>query len=790
MNTPFLWHWLRYLAALFLVSFVLAAGDVIIHAMLMSEKFQGLGFFSFAAAIIYLASSWWLVVIAISFLALPIFAFLWKRTSKKNRQSEVAEQEPADDETREESAEKAKTLGYSWAQTNMLWTQTTDNIDSFLWGKPAQKHWLFITFGLIYTITYLLLIQDVGILTATMALLKPEIGQTLFSTGLWLGCYLAYRILARFFPSGRTSPLILIGSAGFVCIFCTQVLHNLNPKYAAPGLPATALLIGLASAPLSKWFDLRRSTTTLFVALFSLLFTWGAYEGGTPSHKAAMTQSTFGLHLMRGGRIFFDPDADNLTSAFPNVDCGGMDELQGYEAIEIIGDGIDNNCIGGDISVDEIAPMRPPQTHLQKVRRDASLSTPPVIIISVDTLRADYIEKEINGHALAPNLRKLFADSVYFTHAYAPSTHTMDSIPSTFSGMYPGTVMQGGDLFLGSDRNFPEILNELGYTTEAITTIPSIHHTLTVGFDRIDNQLGYENRRSHTAPQVYTKSIERLNTLNQGDKPFLLWSHFFDPHGFYIYVQEGNMTPWLLDVENEFLRNYSQEVWRADAFIGLYIKELKRLGLYDKSIIIFFSDHGEALGEEGVTDHCFTAAETILRIPFAIKYPNTTPKRIDTPVSIIDLFPTMIDLLRIQGTEPRPGRSLRPAFEGGKIDPHPIIINANYSYSPTLWALIEWPWKLIFDRKTFTFLLQNIKEDPNAVGDVSSLYPERTEEMKQRLGKWRDRHFHNQFLQQKAFRLEARKARVPKEFLGPVAFPQGFTKNKKEEASEPKASTP
>ena len=293
-----------------------------------------------------------------------------------------------------------------------------------------------------------------------------------------------------------------------------------------------------------------------------------------------------------------------------------------------------------------------------------------------------------------------------------------------------------------------------------------------LSLDTLDNELGTLHRDDSalSADEVTRRGVARLEQLTKADKPFFLWLHYFDPHGFYIY--KDGLTPWLDQVENPILRGYAQEVWRTDNQIGAFLAELERRGVAKDAIIVVFSDHGEALGEDGLTDHGWHATESILRVPFAIKLPGSSPREIKEPVSLLDLTPTLIDALQIQNTEPRPGSSLLGVMRGEKLAPRPIFVSATYRHRPVLWTVIDYPWKLTFDRMRWTFRLQNAEEDPNALTDVSSNHPEVFEHLKNEMGTWRDRHFHDRFIEQKANRLKQRGATIPTELKGEIYAPQ------------------
>lgn len=744
MNSPFLWSLLRLISATIVITTIVTVGDLCITSWLQPNHYSPKPY-HYVIAAAYQYASWFLVCLPALVVISASLRLCWSTPDnhKKNDKPNFA----------------AK-----WASASIQWKIATNRFEHFLWGPGANKHWAFAIVLSISTLLYNLSINSVKIITQGNFHLDPNIGQIILICAIWFSSFFAYRLLTFKYPKGSSNNILWPISALLISWYSTWVLQSISPEYASIGPIITSAAIVLLAISISTQLKLKLIIISTLILTITVPISLGAYKSDSHPHKILMLKTLFGEHLMHTLLVFTDPDADNLPSSMPSADCGPMNEFQGYEAIEIIGDGIDNNCLAGDFqSSNHIINTN----QLSEIK--STLETPPpIIMISVDTLRADYIGKKINGKSLTPNLDKLLKQSTHFTHAYAPSTHTKDSIPATLSGMYPGNALFNGT-FLGTDRTFAEVAREIGYSTDAVTTIPDIHHLLTVGFDRIDNELGNLTRSDLSSPQVYVRAKSRLEHHAKSKKPFLLWAHFFDPHGFYMYLD--NLTPWLDNMQDLILRSYAQEVWRTDAFIGKLWEEVEKQGLANKAIFIFFSDHGESLGEEGVYDHAFRATENIIRIPFAIKHPAYKGRVVSTPVSALDLFPTMMELLQVEGHDPRPGRSLLPAMKGDQLPPIPIYISANYRNEPTLWAVIEYPWKLLFDRRKLIFQLQNVTNDPNALGDVSEEHPERFEHMKLQMGKWRDLNFNNHFIKQKEIRLKERPAVIPREVFGPIYYP-------------------
>jgi arylsulfatase A-like enzyme len=294
--------------------------------------------------------------------------------------------------------------------------------------------------------------------------------------------------------------------------------------------------------------------------------------------------------------------------------------------------------------------------------------------------------------------------------------------------------------FFGLNRSLPEILTGLGYQTLAIQSVPYIDPLLVHGFQEVDNSIGGidENWDLTTGMKVSQLALDRALGDKGLQKPFFLWVHYFDPHAYYLLNKQ--LIPWLGDADD--LNSYKHEVHYTDRAINVLLGNLQQAGQLDNTIIVFTSDHGEEFGEHGIHGHLKHTYDTILRVPLFIKVPGLGVGRHQARVSALDLFPTLIDALGIQGTHPRPGRSLLPLMRGEVDTTGPVFAEVNlpaYHFQ----TLYFDQWKFIHDLKTQSLYLFDVGSDPGESRNLVSDQTEAYQKGRDLLDRWHDQHFNS-----------------------------------------------
>lgn len=320
---------------------------------------------------------------------------------------------------------------------------------------------------------------------------------------------------------------------------------------------------------------------------------------------------------------------------------------------------------------------------------------PPLnlILISLDTCRADRLSCYEAGRPNTPNLDALAAEAALFTNCLAQSTATGPSHLSLFTGQYPhrhGVTVNS--LAAQPSYTLASLLQERGYRTAGFTGGGYLRekYGLNFGFDAWLAKGGPKDQVKRTLGVVLPATEEWLDR-HATEKFFLFW-HGFDPHcpytppaplraryagwyrgavdvsglcgkdDFQPLMADGSFGPEQQRALNDL---YDAGVAAADETLGRLFARLRADGLLDRSIVVFVSDHGESLGEHGWVGHARMWEEQI-RVPFLIRFPHGRyAGRYDDPVQLVDLLPTLCDALGLPLPEAAQGVNLMPRLRGG-----------------------------------------------------------------------------------------------------------------------------
>ena len=372
---------------------------------------------------------------------------------------------------------------------------------------------------------------------------------------------------------------------------------------------------------------------------------------------------------------------------------------------------------------------------------------PNIVFIIIDTLRADHTQMGSAGTGETPALQRLFREgSAYFGSSWANAPWTLPSISSMITSKYPTEI---GVLKRNSriDEKFvtlAEILRDNGYATHGVITHIFLKkkYGLGQGFDTYLEKIDSEdnNLLSVTSPVVTAEALKIIDQ-NEG-KPFFMFLHYFDPHYRYIdHEGASEYTGPFLPGEDESRKaqiikanlfsdddlNYFRECYRSeirftDAHIATVIIALKERGLYDNTVIVIVSDHGEEFGERGSLGHGQSLFNEQTRVPFILKLSRrdrSAAKKIRPLFSNIDISPTILDAA---GIEPPASFSGTSIFR--EEGPETVFMEVNEKKYDTLYhqsAVVHNGWKLIRDFEKKTFGLYRLSGDePEKVDSYES----------------------------------------------------------------------
>ena len=305
------------------------------------------------------------------------------------------------------------------------------------------------------------------------------------------------------------------------------------------------------------------------------------------------------------------------------------------------------------------------QSDTPKPEAPAHPALPNVILITMDTTRADRMGFLGSKRGLTPNLDALALDAGVFTRAYSQAPLTPTSHASILTGTFPQYHQVLTFLIpLAKELPYlPSILKERGYTTAAfvgslaldpVWGVPGFERgfdTYTAGYtwEGYSPEKRYETTE-HRAGVVVQKALDWLAKNKQG--PFFLWVHVYDPHAPY-----DPPPPYKARYAKE---PYDGEIAYADAQLGKLFKQLKASGLYDNTLIAMTADHGESLGAHGELEHGIFIYDDTIHVPLLIKLPGkaTGGKKLTERVELVDIMPTVLQSAGIAVPETVQGQSL------------------------------------------------------------------------------------------------------------------------------------
>src|SRR3954471_23334765 len=275
---------------------------------------------------------------------------------------------------------------------------------------------------------------------------------------------------------------------------------------------------------------------------------------------------------------------------------------------------------------------------------------PNVVVITIDTLRADHLGCYGYKQIHTPAIDGLAGDSLRFERAYTSVPVTLPSHSALFTGTYP--TFSGMHDFaankLGPGQpTLASVLKEHGYTTAAVigSAVLDSRFGLNRGFDfyydHFDfNRLQESNLEEMERPGNLVADVTLDWLARNYQKKFFLWMHLYDPH--YPYRPPA---PYEAEYKD---RPYDGEIAFADAQVGRLINFLKQKGLYKNTIIVLSGDHGESLGEHGEQTHGFFIYNSTLHVPLIIHTPGgVSGKNAATLVNLADVMPTILEALKI-----------------------------------------------------------------------------------------------------------------------------------------------
>lgn len=366
-----------------------------------------------------------------------------------------------------------------------------------------------------------------------------------------------------------------------------------------------------------------------------------------------------------------------------------------------------------------------------------------VVLVTLDTTRADRIGAFGGTRVRTPRLDRSAREGVAIDDAISQVPLTLPAHASLMTGRYPAShgVRHNGIYRLpAGETTLAERLTAAGFETAAFVGAFVLNRGFGMeqGFATYDDipvnrfQGGqdqtFEAQRS--ADEVNARVFDWLSRKKPGK--FFLWVHYYDPHDPYSPPEKPGRA-----LEGE---GYDREISYVDACFGDLVDRLSEGGWLDRSVLVVAGDHGESLGEHGERTHGLFLYDAALRVPLFMRSPGLVPagKRVAGPVELVDVAPTVLDLLGLPPLEGAQGRSLRARIEGHDASA-PAVAHAE-----TLMPRLEFGWselRMIQDQR-FKYVeaptpeLFDLEADPGETRNLASRDSGRREEMEGRLSAW------------------------------------------------------
>jgi len=375
-----------------------------------------------------------------------------------------------------------------------------------------------------------------------------------------------------------------------------------------------------------------------------------------------------------------------------------------------------------------------------------------ILVVLIDAAALHHLSCYGYDRTTTPHIDKLAANAFVFDHAYAQSSGTMLSTYSYFTSRYP-------------------VFGRRAINQNMVVRIPPKLTTVAEFMaDRFDHRLGatsntwLKESQGHAQgttryleswllpkredgsdagdPELAAASLDWM--LDCGDAPFYAYVHFLRPHGPYdppepyasrftdhpIDPERGTLpflkartgAPLEPDVLDDVIALYDGGLSHVDALVGGMLDGLDASGQLDNTIVILISDHGQCHWEDGRTfGHGGSVREETVRVPWIMKIPGIQGQRIITPVELVDLLPTLLDLTEIeQGGIKLAGHSLLPLMSGVAGDDNRTIMTRTNRRDPPIHAMIEGQWKLVWEVGTDLGELYNLSADPLCLHDLTA----------------------------------------------------------------------
>jgi arylsulfatase A-like enzyme len=361
-------------------------------------------------------------------------------------------------------------------------------------------------------------------------------------------------------------------------------------------------------------------------------------------------------------------------------------------------------------------------------------AAPNVLLISIDTLRADRLGLYGYARPTSPELDAFAAGAVVFEAAQASAPWTLPSLASVMTAEVVSTheCWDYGSVLDGSFTTLAERLLAAGYDTACVVShiFATSRHGLQQGFVHTDDTYAYpevDPSQNITSQVISDKGIRFLEQKRASPEPspWLLWLHYFDPHREYMKhpgVSEGFLTSGERPTGTVLGEVYDGEVRYTDMHVGRVLARLRELGFAEGTVVLLLADHGEEFHDHGGLGHGHSLHREVIRVPLVLRAPGLAPGRVQTVVSHVDVMPTVLALVGLPVPAGIAGRSLVPVARGDSRDETGALAEVDHGGI----VLDSWctrRFRLIRSGKDGSLRLFDLAADPEERNDVAAQNP-------------------------------------------------------------------
>lgn len=417
------------------------------------------------------------------------------------------------------------------------------------------------------------------------------------------------------------------------------------------------------------------------------------------------------------------------------------------------------------VALPALRTTRDPVERVARLWARQGIEKPNVILISLDTTRADHLGCYGYANASTPAIDDLARRGVLFTQAASPAPLTLPAHSSMMTGFYPtyhGVRLNGTTALSQRHVTLAEALSGAGYRTGAFVGafVLDGRWGLNQGFDEYDDRFDMKKVKhldlagtQRPANEVVDAALGWLDAQKSDAQkpdarkpdarknvPFFTWIHLYDAHTPYappepLFSEFGRRGPAGL---------YDGEIAFVDRQVARVMTWLQQNGLDQRTIVVIAGDHGEALGSHGEGTHGFFIYDWAMRVPFIVATPfdDLQGVRVDSQVSLVDVFPTVLALTGIDAKTKAHGRSLLPVmFRPGMFPPGTPEADAAYAYGESMAPELQFGWSPLHALRSprYKFIdaprpeLYDLTADPGELTNIAAREPKLAAAMGQEL---------------------------------------------------------